>query len=93
MQVVLQFIRRMQKKEIEIRLVDDDPKGNTVLCDAGAPNYEPADYDYRMINWQTVYNGNQKKFLKVLILEIPSAPDIPDAPSPPENTEEETAER
>ena len=28
-------------------LVDDDPKGNTVLCDAGAPYYNPAEYDYR----------------------------------------------
>ena len=38
-------------------LVDDDPKGNTVLCDAGAPYYEPADYDYRGLSWQTVYNA------------------------------------
>ena len=28
-------------------LVDDDPKGNTVLCDDGARYYQPADYDYR----------------------------------------------
>ena len=35
-------------------LVDDDPKGNTVLCDAGAPYYEPADYDYRGLTWQTI---------------------------------------
>ena len=37
-------------------LVDDDPKGNTVSCDAGAPYYEPAEYDYRGLSWQTVYN-------------------------------------
>ena len=36
-------------------LVDDDPKGNTVLCDAGAPYYEPAEYDYRDLSWQTIY--------------------------------------
>jgi len=35
-------------------LVDDDPKGNTVLCDAGAPYYEPAEYDYRDLTWQTI---------------------------------------
>ena len=35
-------------------LVNDDPKGNTVLCDAGAPYYEPAEYDYRDLTWQTI---------------------------------------
>ena len=30
-------------------LVDDDPKGNTVLCDAGAPYYDPAEYDYCLL--------------------------------------------
>ena len=35
-------------------LVDDDPKGNTVLCDAGAPYYEPPEYDYRDLTWQTI---------------------------------------
>ena len=35
-------------------LVDDDPKGNMVLCDAGAPFYEPAQYDYRDLTWQTI---------------------------------------
>ena len=35
-------------------LVDDDPKGNVVLCDAGAPYYEPPEYDYRDLTWQTI---------------------------------------
>jgi hypothetical protein len=35
-------------------LVNDDPKGNTILCDAGAPYYEPAEYDYRDLTWQTI---------------------------------------
>ena len=35
-------------------LVNDDPKGNVVLCDAGAPYYEPPDYDYRELTWQTI---------------------------------------
>ena len=35
-------------------LVNDDPKGNTVLCDAGMPYYEPPNYDARELTWQTV---------------------------------------
>ena len=35
-------------------LVNDDPKGNVVLCDAGAPYYHPPDYDYRELSWQTI---------------------------------------
>ena len=27
------------------QLVDNDPKGNTVLCDSGAPNFIPPNYD------------------------------------------------
>ena len=41
-------------------LVDDDPKGNTVLCDAGAPYYEPADYDYRDLTWHTIYQDSEE---------------------------------
>ena len=35
-------------------LVNDDPKGNTVLCDAGMPYYEPPNYDARELTWQTI---------------------------------------
>ena len=35
-------------------LVNDDPKGNVVLCDAGAPYYYAPDYDYRELTWQTI---------------------------------------
>ena len=35
-------------------LVNDDPKGNMVLCDAGMPYYEPPNYDARELTWQTV---------------------------------------
>ena len=71
-------------------LVDDDPKGNTVLCDAGAPYYEPADYDYRGLSWQTVYNESDETPEGIDTGEPPT-PDIPDAPSPPE-TPGETAQ-
>ena len=41
-------------------LVNDDPKGNTVLCDAGAPYYEPPNYDARELTWQTVYQEQEE---------------------------------
>ena len=71
-------------------LVDDDPKGNTVLCDAGAPYYEPADYDYRGLSWQTIYQESDEVPEGVDTGE-PPAPEIPDAPPAPE-TPGETAE-
>jgi len=71
-------------------LVDDDPKGNIVLCDAGAPYYEPADYDYRGLSWQTIYQESDEVPEGVDTGE-PPAPEIPDAPSPPD-TPGQTAE-
>tara|TARA_B100000575_G_scaffold235846_1_gene197686 strand:+ start:341 stop:1231 length:891 start_codon:yes stop_codon:yes gene_type:complete len=70
-------------------LVDDDPKGNTVLCDAGAPYYDPAEYDYRGLSWQTVYNESEEAPEGIDIGDPPT-PEIPDAPSPPD-TPGETA--
>ena len=70
-------------------LVDDDPKGNTVLCDAGAPYYEPADYDYRGLSWQTIWTDSEEA-PEGIDTGDPPAPEIPDAPSPPE-TPGETA--
>ena len=70
-------------------LVDDDPKGNTVLCDAGAPYYDPADYDYRGLTWQDLSPVSDEVPEGVDTGE-PPAPEIPDAPAPPE-TPGETA--
>ena len=70
-------------------LVNDDPKGNTVLCDAGAPYYDPAEYDYRGLTWQTVYTDSEEAPEGIDTGE-PPAPEIPDAPAPPE-TPGETA--
>ena len=70
-------------------LVDDDPKGNTVLCDAGAPYYEPADYDYRDLSWQTIYTESEEAPEGIDTGDPPAAPDI-DPPTPPE-TPGETA--
>ena len=64
-------------------LVDDDPKGNTVLCDAGAPYYDPAEYDYRGLSWQTVYNESEEAPEGIDTGEPPT-PEIPDAPPAPE---------
>ena len=69
-------------------LVDDDPKGNTVLCDAGAPYYEPADYDYRGLTWQDLNPDSDEVPEGVDTGEPPAAPDIdpPSAPETPGNT-------
>ena len=71
-------------------LVDDDPKGNTVLCDAGAPYYDPAEYDYRGLTWQTL-NTESNETPEGIDTGEPPAPEIPDAPPAPE-TPGETAD-
>ena len=37
------------------QLVNDDPKGNTVLCDAGMPSYNAMDYERNRLKWETFY--------------------------------------
>ena len=60
-------------------LVNDDPKGQTTLCDAGMPSYYPADYDYRELSWQTVYQDQEDVDEGVETQEQ----DPIDAPAPP----------
>ena len=62
-------------------LVDDDPKGNTVLCDAGAPYYYAPNYDARELSWQTIYTP-QEEADGLNTGDEPPAPDI-DTPEPP----------
>ena len=62
-------------------LVNDDPKQNVVLCDAGMPYYEPPDYDYRELSWMTV-NPNEEEVEEGVDTGEPPAPDI-DTPEPP----------
>ena len=62
-------------------LVDDDPKGNTVLCDAGAPYYYAPNYDARELSWQTIYTP-QEEADGLDTGDEPPAPDI-DTPEPP----------
>jgi len=70
------------------QLVNDDPKQNVVLCDAGMPYYEPPNYDYRELTWQTV-NTNEEEVDEGVPIE-PEAPNL-DTPEPP-NTPPTTAE-
>ena len=61
-------------------LVNDDPKQNVVLCDAGMPYYEPPDYDYRELTWQTI--TQQQEEAEGIDTGEPPSPDI-DTPEPP----------
>ena len=59
-------------------LVDDDPKGNTTLCDSGMPSFQAIDYQQNNLTWTTVVpeepeNEPQEN----------TPPDPPDAPTPP----------
>ena len=40
---------------INKNLVNDDPKGNTTLCDGGMPYFTAPNYDARELTWRTVY--------------------------------------
>ena len=64
-------------------LVDDDPKGNTVLCDAGAPYYDPVEYDSRELMWRDL-NPESNETPEGIDTGEPPAPKIPDAPPTPD---------
>ncbi len=72
------------------QLVNDDPKGNTVLCDAGAPYYNPPNYEANRLSWRTIYGEAPEVDSGVDTGDPPSAP-TPDTPDPP-NTPTETKE-
>ena len=66
-------------------LVNDDPKGNVVLCDAGMPYYEPPNYDARELTWQTVTpdqeEGDEGVDTGDPDLTTPETPGVPDTPN------------
>ena len=62
-------------------LVNDDPKQNVVLCDGGMPYFEPPEYDYRDLTWQTV-NPNEEEVDEGVNTDEAPAPDL-DTPEPP----------
>ena len=67
-------------------LVNDDPKGNVVLCDAGMPYYEPPNYDARELTWQTITpdQEEQEEGLDIADPELSTdTPEPPDTSQPP----------
>ncbi len=64
-------------------LVNDDPKGNTVLCDSGMPYFEPPNYDARELTWRTITTeepepeGIDTNTDVETDFETPSPPEIP----------------
>ena len=72
------------------QLVDNDPKGNTVLCDSGAPNFIPPNYDSGRLKWETIYKDapNVDDGIKT---EPPPPPETPESPEPP-STPSDTVE-
>ena len=72
-------------------LVDDDPKGNTVLCDSGMPNFIPPNYQADKLKWETFYKDAPNVDKGVETGDPPAPPETPDSPEPP-STPTETAE-
>ena len=73
------------------QLVDNDPKGNTVLCDSGAPNFIPPNYQADRLTWQTFYGEapNVDDGVKTQPPPPPETPDSPEPPSTPSDTKED----
>ena len=63
------------------QLVNDDPKGNIVLCDGGMPYFNPPEYQYDRLTWQTFY-GDQPEAGGVDTGDPPD-PVTPETPAPP----------
>ena len=72
-------------------LVNDDPEGNTVLCDNGAPYYHPPNYDARQLTWQTIYGEPPEEISGLDTGEPPApiTPETPEAPKTPPTTAED----
>ena len=73
------------------QLVDNDPEGNVILCDGSMPYFQPPDYDYRDLTWQTIY-GDAPQAEGIDTGEPPappSTPSTPDAPKTPPTTKED----
>ena len=73
------------------QLVDNDPKGNTVLCDSGMPNFIPPNYEANRLKWETFYKDAPNVDKGVDTGDPPAPPETPASPEPP-STPTETAE-
>jgi len=60
-------------------LVNDDPKGNTTLCDSGMPSFQPVDYQSQGLTWTTVVPEEPEA--DGVKSDVPEPPDF-EAPSP-----------
>ena len=71
-------------------LVNDDPKGNTTLCDSGMPSFQPVDYQSQGLTWTTVVPEEPEP--DGMDSEPPPEPDLttpsPDIPPTPETAED-----
>ena len=65
------------------QLVNDDPKGNTVLCDSGAPSFNPVNYDPRRLKLETIYGDAPDVTGGVDTGDPPVPPEAPGTPDPP----------
>ena len=63
-------------------LVNDDPKGNTTLCDSGMPSFQPVDYQSQGLTWTTVVPEEPEP--DGVDSEPPPPPETPDTPGAPE---------
>ena len=70
-------------------LVDNDPKGNTTLCDSGMPSFQPVDYQSQGLTWTTVVPEEPEP--DGVNSDPPPEPEF-DAPSPDIPPTPETAE-
>ena len=69
-------VRQKSKNKM---LVNDDPKGNTTLCDSGMPSYQPVDYQSQGLTWKTVVPEEPEP--DGMKTETPDPPEF-NAPSP-----------
>ena len=71
-------------------LVNDDPKGNTTLCDSGMPSFQPVDYQSQGLTWTTVVPEEPEP--DGVKSDPPPEPDFdtpsPDIPPTPETTKD-----
>jgi len=70
-------VKQMSKNKM---LVNDDPKGNTTLCDSGMPSFQPVDYQSQGLTWTTVV-PEEPEAKGTGESETPPAPDL-DTPQP-----------
>ena len=71
------------------QLVNDDPKGQTTLCDGGAPYYTAPEYDARELTWQTVYQEQEEIDEGVPVEPDTSGLETPEPPPTPEKKQED----